>query len=132
MKKVFLAVFGLFVMVFATDVEISNGNLATSRTTQQMTAMMQGWYDTRVITVGTSNVVVSTTYTRMVCSQIRNESDSSGVIYYSTQVQPDSASKKAIHLAAGENSGLLPPISKIWNMAAGSDSLTLTLFFHKF
>jgi hypothetical protein len=126
---IFLAL--LFIPLFA-DVDIATGNALSQRAEAVKSTFMQGWYDIKLDTIGASNIVISTKYSRQECTQIVNLSATDGVIYYSTQVQPDSAKMKPLRLQSGECSGLLPPIYCIWNTTAGSSAIIVGLYVHKF
>lgn len=135
MKKLYFCLIAmtiLFVIAEATDVITTSGNKSSPPPEKQCFAMMSEWNDIRQTTIGSSNIVISTTYSNLLCKQIRNETDSAIVIVLSTVTQPDSADRKTLHLAAGENSGLLPTISKIYNTAAGSSASPITLYFHRY
>jgi hypothetical protein len=122
-------------IVFAGDTletAISTGNGASTKPETFKTTMMQGWYDIKCDTIGAANLALLTKYPRRECTQITNLSDAAGLLYYSTQVQPDSAHRKPLRLQSGECSGLLPPLAVIWNTTAGSSAMIVGLYVHKF
>jgi hypothetical protein len=92
---------------------------------------MSVWYDTRVITIGASDVVIGTNYPGLLCRAIRNEASSVSQIYYSTLVNPLLADKKDINLAAYSWSDIMPAIGTVWGTGNGSAAAKITLYFHK-
>jgi hypothetical protein len=109
---------------------ISSGNLKNPRSQRDMLAMMSGYYDTRVVTIGADDVVLGASYAGMVCIGIRNESAANATVYYTTQVQPLVANKKEITIATLQHSGLMPPLHTICGTGNGSTAATITLYFY--
>jgi hypothetical protein len=92
---------------------------------------MAGWYDTRVITIGASDVVIATNYPGLLCGAIRNEAGTVSQVFYSTLVNPLLADKKDINLPAYGYSDIMPPIGTVWGTGNGSTAAKITLYFHK-